>query len=59
MEVDVRLTKDGILVVIHDDSVDRTTNGSRKVEEMTLEEIRGLDAGRGEGFRPSPRRPAS
>ncbi|HNR58697.1 MAG TPA: glycerophosphodiester phosphodiesterase family protein, partial [Methanothrix sp.] len=48
VEVDVRLTKDGILVVIHDDSVDRTTNGSGKVEEMTLEEIRGLDAGRGE-----------
>lgn len=48
VEVDVRLTKDGILVVIHDDSVDRTTNGSGKVEEMTLEEIRGLDAGCGE-----------
>jgi glycerophosphoryl diester phosphodiesterase len=48
VEVDVRLSKDGYLVVIHDDSVDRTTDGSGRVEEMTLEEIRRLDAGRGE-----------
>ena len=48
VEVDVRLTKDGFLVVIHDASVDRTTDGSGKVEEMALEEIRALDAGQGE-----------
>jgi glycerophosphoryl diester phosphodiesterase len=48
VEVDVRLSKDGILVVIHDDSADRTTDGMGRVEEMTLEEIRLLDAGSGE-----------
>ncbi len=48
VEVDVRLSKDGYLVVIHDDSVDRTTDDSGRVEEMTLEEIKLLDAGRGE-----------
>lgn len=45
LEIDVRETKDGELVVIHDGSVDRTTNGSGKVSEMTLSEIRKLDAG--------------
>jgi glycerophosphoryl diester phosphodiesterase len=48
VEVDVRLSKDGYLVVIHDEAVDRTTNGTGRVEEMTLEEIKLLDAGRGE-----------
>jgi glycerophosphoryl diester phosphodiesterase len=47
-ELDVHLTKDGHPVVIHDDSVDRTTNGSGKVADLTLEEIQELDAGRGE-----------
>lgn len=45
MEFDVYLTKDKQCVVIHDGSVDRTTNGSGKVSEMTLAEIRRLDAG--------------
>ncbi len=45
LEMDVRLTRDGHVVVIHDDSVDRTTDGSGKVSEMTLEEIKDLDAG--------------
>lgn len=45
LEMDVRLTRDGHVVVIHDDSVDRTTDGSGKVSEMTLEEIQDLDAG--------------
>ncbi len=44
-EYDIHLTKDGHLVVIHDASVDRTTNGSGLVNEMTLEEIQALDAG--------------
>ena len=44
-EFDVEKTKDGQLVCIHDDTVDRTTNGTGKVSELTLEEIRRLDAG--------------
>ncbi len=48
VEVDVRLSKDGYLVVIHDEAVDRTTNGTGRVEVMTLEEIKLLDAGMGE-----------
>ena len=38
-EYDTHITKDGQLVVIHDPTVDRTTNGTGKVNEMTLEEI--------------------
>ena len=45
IETDVRTTKDGHLVLIHDRDVARTTNGSGFVDEMTLEEIRALDAG--------------
>ncbi len=48
IELDVRRTKDGKVVVIHDDTVDRTTNGSGAIGEMTLAEIMELDAGRGE-----------
>ena len=44
-EFDVEKTKDGQLICIHDDTVDRTTNGSGAVSDLTLEEIRGLDAG--------------
>lgn len=47
IEIDVHLSADGHLVAIHDDTVDRTTDGSGPVEEMTLEEIRQLDAGYG------------
>lgn len=45
IELDVQMTKDGELVVIHDTTVDRTTNGTGKVSDLTLEEIRQLDAG--------------
>jgi glycerophosphoryl diester phosphodiesterase len=45
IEFDVQLTKDNKLVVIHDNTVDRTTNGSGKVSELTLDQIRKLDAG--------------
>lgn len=45
LEMDVRLTKDGEVVVIHDETVDRTTDGSGAVAEMTLEELQELDAG--------------
>ncbi len=48
LEFDVQMTKDGELVVIHDETVDRTTNGTGTVRDMTLEQIRALDAGRGE-----------
>ncbi len=44
-EFDVQRTKDGHLICIHDDTVDRTTNGTGKVADLTLEEIRQLDAG--------------
>lgn len=48
IELDVHLTKDRKLVVIHDETVDRTTDGHGHVGGFTLEEIRGLDAGMGE-----------
>lgn len=47
-EVDVRRTADSALVLLHDESVDRTTNGQGLVAEMTLEDIRKLDAGGGQ-----------
>ncbi|BCU71040.1 glycerophosphodiester phosphodiesterase [Stygiolobus caldivivus] len=48
IEMDVRRTKDGKLVIIHDEEVDRTTNGKGKVSEYSFEELRKLDAGNGE-----------
>jgi len=44
IETDVRATKDGELVVIHDESVARTTNGSGSVGALTLAELKQLDA---------------
>ena len=44
-ENDVHMTRDGVLVVIHDDTVDRTSNGTGYVCEMTFEELRKLDFG--------------
>ena len=44
-ELDIHRSKDGHLVVIHDDTVDRTTDGQGKIAEMDLAEIQGLDAG--------------
>jgi glycerophosphoryl diester phosphodiesterase len=44
-EVDVRTTKDGALVCMHDDTVDRTTDGKGKVAALTLAEVKKLDAG--------------
>ncbi|HDP35000.1 MAG TPA: glycerophosphodiester phosphodiesterase [Candidatus Hydrogenedentes bacterium] len=44
LELDVHATADGEVVVIHDDTVDRTTNGSGMALSMTLEELRALDA---------------
>lgn len=48
IELDVMLSKDRQLVVIHDDLVDRTTNGTGRVQDLTLAELRALDAGSGE-----------
>lgn len=45
IEIDLHMTKDGALVAMHDETVDRTTNGHGKVAELTLEEIKSLDAG--------------
>lgn len=45
VEVDVRETNDGELVLMHDRTVDRTTNGKGAVEALSLAEIRSLDAG--------------
>jgi glycerophosphoryl diester phosphodiesterase len=44
IEIDVQLTKDGEVVVIHDEKVDRTTNGSGYVKDLTLKELQKLDA---------------
>jgi len=44
IELDVHLTKDGELVIIHDEAVDRTTNGSGLVADFTLAELKKLDA---------------
>ncbi len=48
IELDVRRSLDGRLVVIHDDKVDRTTNGRGLVRAKSLAELRDLDAGMGE-----------
>ena len=40
IELDVHLTKDDRLVIIHDETIDRTSNGSGWVKDMTLDEIR-------------------
>ncbi|MGW4566233.1 glycerophosphodiester phosphodiesterase [Streptomyces sp. NPDC004561] len=48
IELDLHLSKDGVLVVMHDADVDRTTDGSGPIGEKTLAELRALDAGRGE-----------
>jgi glycerophosphoryl diester phosphodiesterase len=48
IEIDVQLTKDDSLILMHDPTVDRTTNGTGKIAELTFAEIRQLDAGGGE-----------
>ncbi|WP_280855899.1 glycerophosphodiester phosphodiesterase family protein [Streptomyces sp. SAI-144] len=48
IELDLHLSKDGALVVMHDTDVDRTTDGTGPIAEKTLTELRALDAGRGE-----------
>jgi glycerophosphoryl diester phosphodiesterase len=45
IEFDLRVSKDGVVVVIHDPTVDRTTSGTGAVAELTLAELKSLDAG--------------
>lgn len=45
LELDVQMSRDGELVIIHDTTVDRTTDGTGQVGSLTLEELRSLDAG--------------
>ncbi|GBC71113.1 Glycerophosphodiester phosphodiesterase [Candidatus Calditenuaceae archaeon HR02] len=56
IEVDVRVTRDGVVILMHDETVERTTNGSGRVRDLTWSEIRRLDAGswKGEEFRGEP-----
>jgi len=48
LELDLRVTRDGHLVVLHDPTVERTTNGTGRLNELTLTEVQRLDAGLGE-----------
>jgi glycerophosphoryl diester phosphodiesterase len=48
IEIDLRGTKDGEVVVMHDATLDRTTNGHGRVSDHTLAELKRLDAGHGE-----------
>lgn len=44
-ELDLQMTKDGLLIAMHDETVDRTTNGTGYVKDLTLSEMKELDAG--------------
>jgi glycerophosphoryl diester phosphodiesterase len=48
LECDVQMSKDGELIIIHDETLERTTNGAGPVGAQTLAELRALDAGQGE-----------
>lgn len=48
IELDIQLTRDGVPVVIHDRELARTTNGNGLVDEMSLSDLKTLDAGAGE-----------
>jgi len=48
LEFDVQRSQDGVLVVIHDETVERTTDGSGEVGKLTYAQIQALDAGNGE-----------
>ncbi len=45
LEMDLHITRDGALVINHDETVDRTTDGTGNIEDMTLAEVKTLDAG--------------
>ena len=50
VEIDVRRTADGVLVVLHDRTVNRTTNGRGRIDHLSLRELKKLDAGNGENI---------
>lgn len=50
IELDVYLSADGEVVVIHDEDVSKTTDGTGRVSDLTLDELRRLDAGKGESI---------
>lgn len=45
IEIDVQRTKDGVIILMHDETVNRTTNGKGQVKDLTWDYIKGLDAG--------------
>jgi glycerophosphoryl diester phosphodiesterase len=45
VELDVKLTRDGVLIIMHDETLDRTTNGSGNVADTDWEDIKQLEAG--------------
>ncbi len=45
IEIDLQMTQDGHLICMHDETLDRTTNGSGRVKDYTLAQIKDLDAG--------------
>jgi len=57
LELDVHMSRDGHIVVMHDATVDRTTDGTGAVSEMNLDELRGLDAGHNFAPDGGPNRP--
>ena len=54
VEVDVHLTSDGYIVVCHDETLDRTTNGKGRIEEMTLEQVRSVTIPNGDSVEKIP-----
>lgn len=48
VEIDLRRTADGVLVVLHDKTVNRTTNGKGRVDQLSLQEVKKFNAGNGE-----------
>lgn len=45
IEIDLQMTRDGTLIALHDTTVNRTTNGEGAVRDLTIEQIKELDAG--------------
>jgi len=57
IELDVHLTKDGELAVIHDEALDRTTNGTGQVKDFTMAQLKELDASNGKAAYPGAKIP--
>lgn len=49
-ETDIRMTRDGVLVILHDDSLDRTHNSTGPVEEKSADELRAITTKKGQKF---------